>query len=60
MIGTCSSSVDILVAIPDFNADIVLIDSAMPGVNWSELCRSLRSDPISAGIKIVALSRLLM
>ena len=40
----------------DFRPDLVLVDWSMPGQSGLEVCKALRSDPVTAGAKIVMLT----
>lgn len=39
-----------------FRPQVILLDIFMPGINGLELCRSLKSDPATADIRIIAMT----
>lgn len=39
-----------------FKPDLIILDIMMPDINGYEVCRKIKSDPISKGIKIIVLS----
>lgn len=39
-----------------FRPQVILLDIFMPGINGLELCRSLKSDPSTADIRIIAMT----
>ncbi len=39
-----------------FRPHIILLDIFMPGINGLELCRSLKSDPATADIRVIAMT----
>ena len=38
------------------DVDCMILDLDMPGVDGFELCRSLKADPVTADIRIVAIT----
>lgn len=40
----------------EFRPDIALVDLAMPGLDGWRLCRSLRENPLTRGVKIVIMT----
>ena len=45
-----------LAAMREEKPDIVLLDIMMPGMDGYDVCRTLKADPATAGIKIVVLT----
>jgi CheY-like chemotaxis protein len=39
-----------------FKPDIVLLDLGMPGIDGIQLCRSIKSDPVTCAIRVIAIT----
>ena len=45
-----------LAALGDFDADLVILDIGLPGMDGFDVARAIRANPASSGVHIVALS----
>jgi excisionase family DNA binding protein len=46
------------IKVQQFNPDLVLIDLMMPGLDGFEVCRRLKADPVTRGIRLIAMTGL--
>lgn len=46
------------IKVQQFNPELVLIDLMMPGLDGFEICRRLKADPVTRGIRLVAMTGL--
>lgn len=44
------------IRIPQFNPDLVLVDLGLQGIDGFEICRRLKADAVTRGIRLVALA----
>lgn len=46
------------IKVQQFNPELVLIDLMMPGLDGFEICRRLKADPVTRGIRLIAMTGL--
>jgi len=54
--GSAKDAASALAALPDFHADVILMDLQLPAVDGLTLTRQLRQDPAYAGMIIIAVT----
>ncbi|MBI5560543.1 MAG: response regulator [Deltaproteobacteria bacterium] len=55
-IETAGDGYEALIKVGSFNPDLLILDIRMPRINGLEVCRRLRSDETTRGIKILAIT----
>jgi len=56
IVGECVNGFEAVKSISEFHPDLVFLDVKMPKLDGFEVCRQLKSEPETAGIKVVILS----
>lgn len=55
-IETAVDGFDAGIKVQQFEPDIILIDLMMPGLDGFEVCRRLKADPLTRGIRLIAMT----
>lgn len=55
-VNACADGVEALKIVRELGAELVLLDLMLPGIDGLEVCRRLKSDPITSKIPIVMLT----